>query len=315
MNPSSAQRSSRRGPTRPQDPLVELGRCLAAAEYRFVTTTPATHARVLARSGEAEAETLRDVFGWNRWFREGTIPRGWINFLDEAGVLEREGERLKSGVRYATIDGQIFVHSGYPTTTADAVFFGPDTYRFVDLLRRSMTTHARRMVEIGCGSGAPAIATAQSADRVTLADVNPRALRYATINATLAGLEVEVVKSDVLASIAGPVDRIIANPPYLVDDEHRIYRDGGGDLGLDLTLRMVDESLARLEVGGTLFLYTATPIIDGDDPLAKALVPVLRGRTARYAEMDPDVFGEELERPAYAAADRIAVVSLIVTRE
>jgi hypothetical protein len=34
----------------------------------------------------------------------------------------------------------------------------------------------------------------------------------------------------------------------------------------------------------------------------------------RYDEIDPDVFGEELEQPAYAAAHRIAVVGLVVTR-
>jgi hypothetical protein len=32
-----------------------------------------------------------------------------------------------------------------------------------------------------------------------------------------------------------------------------------------------------------------------------------------YAEVDPDVFGEELETPAYADADRIAAVVLTVT--
>jgi hypothetical protein len=29
-----------------------------------------------------------------------------------------------------------------------------------------------------------------------------------------------------------------------------------------------------------------------------------------YEEIDPDVFGEELDRPAYATADRIAAVGL-----
>lgn len=37
------------------------------------------------------------------------------------------------------------------------------------------------------------------------------------------------------------------------------------------------------------------------------------GRTS-YDEIDPDVFGEELEQPAYAAAHRIAAVGLVVTR-
>jgi hypothetical protein len=33
-----------------------------------------------------------------------------------------------------------------------------------------------------------------------------------------------------------------------------------------------------------------------------------------YEEIDPDVFGEELERPAYAHVDRIAAVGLTVIK-
>ena len=41
------------------DPLAELGQSLRAAGYSFVTPTPETHRRVLAR--RAEGETLRDI--------------------------------------------------------------------------------------------------------------------------------------------------------------------------------------------------------------------------------------------------------------
>jgi len=33
-----------------------------------------------------------------------------------------------------------------------------------------------------------------------------------------------------------------------------------------------------------------------------------------YRELDPDVFGEELERPAYARVERIAVIGLDVVK-
>jgi hypothetical protein len=33
-----------------------------------------------------------------------------------------------------------------------------------------------------------------------------------------------------------------------------------------------------------------------------------------YTEIDPDVFGEELDRPPYDRADRIAVVGVTVDR-
>ena len=109
--------------------------------------------------------------------------------------------------------------------------------------------------------------------------------------------------SDVLAGVAGPIDAIIANPPYLVDPGARLYRHGGGALGFDLAVRIVREGLARLTPGGQLLLYTGSPVVDGKHPLREALPAPLH-----WEELDPDVFGEELDSPAYAEVDRIAAV-------
>lgn len=46
------------------------------------------------------------------------------------------------------------------------------------------------------------------------------------MNAALAGLpSAEVVRSDLLAQVTGSVDLIVANPPYMRDERHRVYRD------------------------------------------------------------------------------------------
>ena len=39
-----------------------------------------------------------------------------------------------------------------------------------------------------------------------------------------------------------------------------------------------------------------------------------RMSTLRYEELDPDIFGEELETPAYRDVERIALVSAVITR-
>ncbi|MBC7978865.1 MAG: SAM-dependent methyltransferase, partial [Myxococcales bacterium] len=107
---------------------------------------------------------------------------------------------------------------------------------------------------------------------------------------------------------------VIANPPYLADRRARAYRDGGGALGIDLSLRITAEALARLSPGGQLVLYTGSPVIDGRHPLRDALAPILATRTCRatWRELDPDVFGEELEAAPYDHTDRIAVIALVV---
>jgi methylase of polypeptide subunit release factors len=146
-----------------------------------------------------------------------------------------------------------------------------------------------------------------------LADVNRKALAFSAVNAILNDLPAaKTVFSDVLAGIEGRADLIVANPPYLVDDDRRLYRHGGGELGISLALRIVEESLERLNPGGRLILYSGTPIIGGGDPLFEALGSVLKPYVSHfvYEEIDPDVFGEELDRPAYANADRIAAIGL-----
>ena len=88
-------------------------------------------------------------------------------------------------------------------------------------------------------------------------------------------------ESDVLDGVAGEIDAVIANPPYLADRQRRLYRDGGGDLGIDLSLRIVREALARLAPSGQLVLYTGSPVVGGLHPLREALGPILATRVCR----------------------------------
>ena len=152
--------------------------------------------------------------------------------------------------------------------------------------------------------------------RVLMTDINDSALRLARVNAALAGTTNAVAcRSDILADVDGAFDLIVSNPPYLNDALGRAYRHGGGDFGADLSLRILDAALLRLAPGGTLILYTGTAIIGGRDLFREAALPRLAaGDFAwRYEEVDPDVFGEELEGGAYGAADRIAAVTLTVS--
>jgi release factor glutamine methyltransferase len=303
--------------------LIALGRALHAAGYAFVTVTPETHRRVDARaaaSGRSSASSLRDVFGWSRPFEPALLPPAMMDLARAAGILEEERALLRSKVRFSSIGERLFVHSAYPTTAADAVFFGPDTYRYGDLVVDELKrgAPAKRVVDVGCGSGAGGIVAAQRAERIVLADINAGALAYARVNAALAGIEdrVEIIESDVLRGVSGPIDLVIANPPYMMDPASRAYRDGGGSYGEALAVRIARDALARLEPGGRLVLYTGAAVVDGVDTFLRAVRDVCTEARAewRYREMDPDVFGEEIEQnDAYASVERIAAVALVAT--
>ncbi|QJP95078.1 methyltransferase [Pseudomonas fluorescens] len=302
--------------------LLQLGRRLQADGYRFVTPTPLTHQRVNQRDEGQAVDCLRDIFGWSRSFEPGLLSADEERQWQDAQILEACDGRLKSRVRWSSLDDLLFVHSGFPTEAADSVFFGPDTYRFAQLIHSHLQQSfapIQRAVDIGCGAGVGAIliARARRQAQVLALDINPAALRLTTINAALAEVaNVEVLASDVLQGVEGEFDLIVANPPYMADPAGRAYRHGGGTLGAGLSLRIVEQALNRLTPGGSLLLYTGVAMVDGRDPFIDTVVSRLDATRFdwTYRELDPDVFGEELLNVGYQRVERIAVVALTVTR-
>lgn len=301
--------------------LVELVGELCDCDYHFATVTPLTQARVNARANNARATDLAGVFGWSRAFDECLLPPRFIGLMRAAKVIApHDSGGWRSLVRISTLGTQLFVHSSYPTRDADSVFFGPDTVRFVDAIRRHLAGRAeppRRVVDIGCGAGPGGIVIAADVANVgvMLLDINATALRFARINAVVNGVAADVVQSDILQNTYGSFDLIVSNPPYLIDEKERTYRHGGGRFGEGLALEILRQSMGRLAKGATLILYTGAAVVAGRDVFASGCRDILATGRMRwlYAEVDPDVFGEELETPAYADADRIAAVVLTVT--
>jgi methylase of polypeptide subunit release factors len=300
--------------------LLALLEAARAAGYAFTAVTPETHRRVLARAPDARARDLRGIFGWNLPFERGLLPISLWECLERSSMAGRRGALWKSRVRIASLGGLLFLHSAFPTDAVDSVFFGPDSYRFAAFLRARLPGIApvRHLVDIGAGAGVGAIAAAGllPGARFTLADINPLALRFARINARHAGLDAAFAEGDGLAAVRGPVDLVIANPPFILDPAGRAYRDGGAMHGARLSLDWALAAARRLDPGGTMLLYTGSAIAAGRDALRDALEERLSalGCALDYAEIDPDIFGEQLAEPGYEQVERIAAVGAIIRK-
>ncbi len=126
---------------------------------------------------------------------------------------------------------------------------------------------ARRIIDVGTGSGAIAITMAHrlSDARVMAVDISPAALAVARHNAKrLVGTDrVLFLQGDLLTAVSGAFDLVIANLPYIPADdlvtlditrwEPCTALDGGAD-GLDLFRRMLADLPRVLAPQGVLVL-------------------------------------------------------------
>lgn len=302
------------------DALAALLDRLKTLGYLFVPPTPETHRRVVARPDKARAADLRDVFGWSLPFAREVLPDDLFALLERADMIRGAEGQFRSEVRIASIGGSLFLHSAYPTDRRESVFLGPDSYRFVRFLDRELAggPDVRRLVDIGAGSGVGAIMAARHLPgaRLILTDINPLALRFARINARHNQVVVEALEGSGVEPVEGEIDLAITNPPFIVDPSSRAYRDGGDMHGAALSLHWTLAAAAKLAPGGRVLLYTGSAIVAGKDRLKAALREPLAalGCTLDYRELDPDIFGEQLEEPGYEDVERIRAIGATVVR-
>lgn len=127
-----------------------------------------------------------------------------------------------------------------------------------------------RVLDCCTGSGCVAVTLALERPRlsITASDNSEQALEICRENVRrLAPRQVSVVRSDLLADVKGSFDLIVANPPYLTDDEVKeIVTAGGkepagalaaGAEGLDVIRRLAAQSVEHLRPSGYLVIEGA----------------------------------------------------------
>jgi release factor glutamine methyltransferase len=147
----------------------------------------------------------------------------------------------------------------------------PETEILVEIalkVIRAQPSSRNRLLDIGTGSGVLAITLALECSSLSVvgSDVSPLALNLARENAEEQGLErrIEWIESDLLKSVTGPFDFLVANLPYIptaelpklaseVQRDPQIALDGGPD-GLSVIRRLVQDAPNVLTGGAFVIL-------------------------------------------------------------
>jgi release factor glutamine methyltransferase len=125
----------------------------------------------------------------------------------------------------------------------------------------------RRIVDVGCGSGAIAVTLSLEMNvEVVATDISVAALAVAAKNAKKLNARVEFVACDLAAAFApGSLDLVVSNPPYVALADapglQREVRDHephvalfAGETGLEIYARLVKEAERVLRPGGALVM-------------------------------------------------------------
>ena len=93
----------------------------------------------------------------------------------------------------------------------------PETEELVELILSENPESSLSVLDIGTGSGAIALALANSRPdwQITASDLSNDALALAAENAQSCGLNLTFVQSDCFDAISGKFDIIVSNPPYI----------------------------------------------------------------------------------------------------
>ena len=111
-----------------------------------------------------------------------------------------------------------------------------------ELLCKSLPELHGRVLDMGCGWGAMTVMTLSRFPelKMTMADVNERALALAKRNVEKNHMQAEAVLSDGFAAVEGEFDAVITNPPIRA--------------GKAVIYRMFEDAKAHLASGGKLIL-------------------------------------------------------------
>ena len=135
--------------------------------------------------------------------------------------------------------------------TPDTLIPRPETEELVEKclkLTQKQANQALKVVDVGTGTGAIAISLKDKRPtwQVSAVDLSSAALEVAQENAQQIGVALEFVLSDCLDEVAGPIDVLISNPPYISQAEYEL---------MDVSVREFEPKMALFAENNGLAIY------------------------------------------------------------
>lgn len=213
----------------------------------------------------------------------------------ERGLLREEaGGRLAARFRVIALDDLLFVTDPLTESFPLRVHIGQDSLNMVEFVRPRVAGRTGLSLDVGPGTGVLLIALGRGRESGLGVDINPRAMRVATLNAHLNGAHhCRVVNRDIFqADLGEKFDLVTWNTPFMFMPESWAERsvDGyGGHLGIEISLRFVERLPHLLRDDGAAYVLSAAPqMTDGTNRLDDEL-------RARVKALGLDVVGHVLQ--------------------
>ena len=176
----------------------------------------------------------------------------------------------------------------------------PETEELVKLILTENPEKNLKVLDIGTGSGAIALALAKNRPdwSVTAADISQDALDLSLENAYAQNLNLSFIKSDCFSEISSKYDIIVSNPPYISREDQEevglnvlhsephlaLFAD---EDGLAIYRRIAEDSKDYLNDGGKIYLEIGYKQGQSVPALFKENFPEKRVRTLK------DQFGQD----------------------
>ena len=172
----------------------------------------------LVTAGE-EAESLSFIY---RALNELSFTDFVLKLRAEVSQEDREKlktiqEQLLAHMPAQYIIGSSDFHSLTLKVDERVLIPRPETEELVELILSENPEKSLSVLDIGTGSGAIALALANSRPdwQITASDISKEALALAAENAQSCGLNLAFLQSDCFEEISGRFDIIVSNPPYI----------------------------------------------------------------------------------------------------